>query len=156
MVGARRSRAFGTRYDARLRRDRAAPTIGAVKLSQLSAPVLETWRDSLLKGTKDHPAVSRRLARKVLGTLKSILSEAQRRGLVAQNAALPVKITTKKRDVKQLEVGADVSRHHRCAKAAGDRRRAPLVVASAVAGHRRLYRDARFGAARADLECDRF
>jgi hypothetical protein len=40
--------------------------------------------------------------------LKSILSEAQRRGLVAQNAALPVKVDTKRRDVKRIEVGRDI------------------------------------------------
>jgi integrase len=83
-----------------------APTagsgIGAVKLAQLSTPMLEAWRDRLLA------KVSRRLARKVLGTVKSILSEAQRRGLVAQNAALPVKVDTKKRELKKLEVGRDI------------------------------------------------
>jgi integrase len=78
------------------------PGIGAVKLAQLSTPMLEAWRDRLLA------KVSRRLARKILGTMKSILSEAQRRGLVAQNAALPVKVDTKKRELKKLEVGHDI------------------------------------------------
>jgi integrase len=78
------------------------PGIGAIKLAQLSTPMLEAWRDRLLA------KVSRRLARKILGTLKSILSEAQRRGLVAQNAALPVKVDTKKRELKKLEVGRDI------------------------------------------------
>jgi integrase len=80
----------------------AGPGIGAVKLAQLSTPMLEAWRDRLLA------KVSRRLARRILGTLKSILSEAQRRGLAAQNAALPVKVDTRKRDVKKLEIGVDV------------------------------------------------
>jgi integrase len=78
------------------------PGIGAVTLAKLSTPMLEAWRDRLLA------KVSRRLARKILGTLKSILSEAQRRGLVAQNAALPVKVDSKKRDQKKLEVGHDI------------------------------------------------
>jgi integrase len=71
-------------------------------LALLSTPMIEDWRDQLV--TK----LSRRLARKVLSTLKSILSEAQRRGLVAQNAALPVKVDTKKRELKKLEIGRDI------------------------------------------------
>jgi len=88
-------------YDAPVRLH-IGPTIGAVKLAHLSTPMLEAWRDRLV--TKH----SRRLARKILGTLKSILGEAQRRGLVAQNAALPVRVDAKKRDVRKLEVGIDV------------------------------------------------
>jgi integrase len=76
--------------------------IGAVKLAQLSSPILEGWRDRLL--TK----VSRRTARRVLGALKAILAEVQRRGLVAQNAALPVKIDARKRDTRKLEIGLDI------------------------------------------------
>jgi len=85
-------------YDAivRLHICAAEGGIGAVKLSQLSTPLLEAWRDQLVA------KLSRRLARKVLGVLKSILSEAQRRGLVAQNAALPVKVDARKREVKKL------------------------------------------------------
>ena len=91
-------------YDAivRLHICAAEGGIGAVKLSQLSTPLLEAWRDQLVA------KLSRRLARKVLGVLKSILSEAQRRGLVAQNAALPVKVDARKREVKKLEIGVDV------------------------------------------------
>jgi integrase len=76
--------------------------IGAVKLAQLSTPMLENWRDRLLI------KMSRRTARKVLGALKAILAEAQRRGFVAQNAALPVKIDARKRDVRKLEIGLDI------------------------------------------------
>jgi integrase len=88
-------------YDA-LVRLHIGPTLGAAKLAQLSTPVLEGWRDRLVA------RCSRGRARNVLGVLKSILSEAQRRGLVAQNAALPVKIDTKRRDAKKLEVGRDI------------------------------------------------
>jgi integrase len=73
--------------------------IGAIKLAVLSTPMIEDWRDQAVA------KLSRSRARKVLGTLKSILSEAQRRGLVAQNAALPVKVDAKKREQKKLEVG---------------------------------------------------
>jgi integrase len=84
------------------------PTLGPTKLAQLSTPNLEAWRDRLLAGSDLRKPLSRRLARKVLATLKAILSEAQRRGLVAQNAALPVKVDTKRREIKKLEVGIDI------------------------------------------------
>jgi integrase len=88
-------------YDAIVRLH-IGPTIGAAKLALLTTPGLEAWRDRLVA------RCSRRLARKILGTLKSILSEAQRRGLVAQNAALPVKVDARKRELRKLEVGRDV------------------------------------------------
>src|SRR5262249_425617 len=78
------------------------PTIGAAKLATLSTPMLEGWRDRLVKRT------SRTRARAVLSALKSILSEAQRRGLVAQNAAIPVRVDSKRRDRKKLEAGLDI------------------------------------------------
>jgi integrase len=78
------------------------PTLGAAKLAQLSAPMLEDWRDRLVA------TLSRRRARTVLGALKAILADAQRRGLAAQNAALPVKISTKKRDQEKLAVGVGI------------------------------------------------
>ena len=68
------------------------PRIGGTKLARLSAPAIEAFRDDLLRRG------SRAMARKVLASLKSILSEAQRRGLVAQNAAQPVRVDVKKRD----------------------------------------------------------
>ena len=79
-----------------------APTLGAVKLAQLSTPMLEGWRDRLVA------RCSRSRARKVLGVVKAILAEAQRRGLVGQNPALPVKVDTKRRDIKKFEVGRDI------------------------------------------------
>jgi integrase len=48
------------------------------------------------------------MARKVLASLKSILGEAQRRGLVAQNAAQPIRVDVKKRDQRKLVVGRDI------------------------------------------------
>jgi integrase len=79
-----------------------APLIGNVKLARLSTPAIEAYRDALLKKG------SRALARKVLASLKSILGEAQRRGLVAHNAAQPVKIDVKKRDQRKLVIGRDI------------------------------------------------
>jgi integrase len=76
--------------------------IGTEKLARLSTPVTEAFRDDLLK------KCSRPMARKVLASLKSILGEAQRRGLVAHNAAQPVKVDVKKRDQRKLAVGRDI------------------------------------------------
>ena len=76
--------------------------IRAVKLSRLSRPTVEAFKDKLLETR------SCSLARKVLGSLKSIISEAMRRGLVAQNTAASVSVDTKKREQRKLEVGRDV------------------------------------------------
>jgi integrase len=76
--------------------------IGTEKLARLSAPAIEAFRDELLK------KCSRAMARKVLVSLKSILGEAQRRGLVAQNAGQPVKIDVKKRDQRKLAAGREI------------------------------------------------
>ncbi len=78
------------------------PAIGATKLARLSTPAIEAFRDDLLRKS------SRAMARKVLASLKSIVSEAQRRGLVARNAASPVKVDVKKRDQRKLAVGRDI------------------------------------------------
>ena len=78
------------------------PLIGAVKLARLSTPTIEAFRDELLKKG------SRAMARKILVSLKSILGEAQRRGLVAQNAAQSVRVDLKKRDQRKLAIGRDI------------------------------------------------
>src|SRR5436309_5507335 len=78
------------------------PLIGNVKLARLSTPAIENFRDDLLK------KASRAMARKVLASLKSILGEAQRRGLVAHNAASPVRVDVKKRENGKLTVGRDI------------------------------------------------
>ena len=55
------------------------PLIGAVKLSQLTVPMVRAFEDALRKGRS--PA----MVRKVRGSLGAILADAQERGLVAQN-----------------------------------------------------------------------
>ena len=67
------------------------PLLGNTKLAKLTTPGIEAFRDQLL-ATR-----SRVMARKLLTSLKSILSDAQRRGAVAQNVALPVRIKTDRR-----------------------------------------------------------
>jgi integrase len=60
--------------------------VGSLKLSHLTAPRVGAFRDHLLA------TISRPLAKKVLTSLKSIIGEAQSRGLVTINAASAVKI----------------------------------------------------------------
>jgi hypothetical protein len=94
--------------------------------------MVQDFRDDLLK------RCSRVLAAKVLTSLKSLISDAQRRGLVGQNAATAVRIGASKRDRRKLKIGrdiptkeevtADTGRGHRTgAGAVGDRgvRRTP-------------------------------
>jgi integrase len=95
-------------------------------------PAIENFRDDLLKKG------SRAMARKVLASLKSILGEAQRRGLVAQNAAQPVKVDLKKRDKGKLAIGRDIPSEDEIniilAKAEGRWR--PLFVTAIFTGMR--------------------
>lgn len=76
--------------------------IGNVRLANLTTPAINKFRDDLLAD------MSRAMARKVLTSLKSILRDAQRRGSVAQNVALSVKIGASKRDQRQLKIGVDI------------------------------------------------
>ena len=108
------------------------PLIGNVKLARLSTPAVEGFCDELLK------TGSRAMARKVLASLKSILGEAQRRGLVAHNPAQPVKVDLKRRGQRKLAVGRDIPSKQEVqtilAKAEGRWR--PLLVTAVFSGLR--------------------
>jgi integrase len=108
------------------------PLIGNVKLARLSTPAIEAYRDELLRKG------SRVMARKVLASLKSILGEAQRRGLVAQNAAQPVKVGTKEREKRKLVAGRDFPSKEEIniILAKAERRWRPLFVTATFTGMR--------------------
>jgi integrase len=74
------------------------PLLGAEKLSKLSTPAVEGFKDALLTTR------SRAMAAKAIRALSSILMEAQRRGLVAQNVARGVRVTRSSRDRKQIVI----------------------------------------------------
>jgi len=74
------------------------PFIGGVKLSKLTRPEVESFRDKLVETR------SRSMAQKVLSSLKSLLSNAQRRGLVGQNAASGTKVKTASRHEKKAPI----------------------------------------------------
>ena len=105
--------------------------IGNHKLASLTAPGINKLREDLLQ------AMSRPMARKVLGSLKSLLRHAQNRGNVAQNVALAVKIKANPRDKKRLEIGVDIptTDEIKAILAASGRSR-PLLLVAIFAGLR--------------------
>jgi integrase len=101
--------------------------LGSKKLSSLTVPGINAFRDDLVATMK------RPMARKVLTSLKSLLSNAQRVGNVAQNVALSVKIGVNKREAKRkLQVGVDIPTPDEIrlilSKASGPRQRALLMT----------------------------
>src|SRR5712691_2930276 len=108
------------------------PVIGAEKLARLSTPLIESFRDALLKKG------SRAMARKVLASLKSILGEAQRRGLVAHNAAQPVRVDVKRREQAKLAIGRDIPSKEEISKilAQAEGRWRPFFVTAVFTGMR--------------------
>lgn len=78
------------------------PKLGAAKLSEITTPSVEAYKDHLLANHE------RPMARKILASFKAILKDAKRRGLVAQNVAADVSIRMPKRDEDKIEVGVDV------------------------------------------------
>jgi integrase len=80
------------------------PLIGAVKLSQLSAPAVRAFEDALRKDRS--PAMVHR----VIGSLGAILADAMDRGLVAQNVvrSRPRRRRTSDQRKGKLKVGIDI------------------------------------------------
>jgi integrase len=62
------------------------PLIGVVKLSELTAPAVQAFANELLESR------SRSMARRIVTSLKGVISEAQRSGLVGQNVALIARV----------------------------------------------------------------
>ncbi|MGF7163153.1 integrase [Rhodoligotrophos appendicifer] len=77
------------------------PRIGDERLSKLTTPRVQAFRDELLRD------ISRPLAKKVLTSLKSLLTDAQRRGNATQNVARGVSIRADKRQKKRIQSGVD-------------------------------------------------
>nr|WP_137678357.1 site-specific integrase [Parerythrobacter lutipelagi] len=81
-----------------LARLHVVPLIGSERLSRLSRPMVEAYRDQLLEMR------SKAMAGKALQALSSILMEAQRRGLVAQNVARDVKVVRSSREKPKIAI----------------------------------------------------
>lgn len=84
-------------YDAVFRLH-ISPLLGNRKLSQLTAPLIEAFRDELLETR------SRQRAERALSELRMILNYAQRRGFVAQNVAANVIIRRSGRHRKEAVI----------------------------------------------------
>ena len=74
------------------------PLLGSEKLSKLTMPAVQSYLDGLLETR------SKAMAGKAVRALSSIIAEAQRRGLVAQNVAKGVKVIRSKREKKKIVV----------------------------------------------------
>jgi len=109
------------------------PRIGEVKLARLTKPGVHAFRDALLDAGMN-PVT----ARKVLGSLKAILSEAHGRGHVAQNVAAKVRIELSHRGRGPLQVGVDIPTPADIGRLLGavDDRLRPVLVTAAFAGLR--------------------
>lgn len=75
------------------------PFLGGRRLNQLTAPMIEEYRDQLLESGR-----SRAMAKKILRSLSSLIREAQRVGLVAQNVAQGVTVKRSGRDKEKITV----------------------------------------------------
>ncbi|WP_066807173.1 tyrosine-type recombinase/integrase [Sphingomonas asaccharolytica] len=73
------------------------PFLGARKLSQLTQPMVEKFRDDLLDGGRSRP-----MAKRVLGSLYSIIKEAKRLGYVSKNVAEDVTVKVSGRDKAKI------------------------------------------------------
>ena len=74
------------------------PLIGEITLSRLTAPTVEQFRDDLLE------KCSRALTRAVLTSLKGILKEARRRGLIGHDPASGVSVKVSKNENRRREI----------------------------------------------------
>ena len=92
------------------------PRIGAVKLATMTTPMVNSFRDNLLR------ELSRVMARKTLVSFRAIIKDARRRGTIAHNVAEGVSIATDKRAQRRLEIGRDIPKPDeiRCILAAAE------------------------------------
>jgi integrase len=96
------------------------PYLGNVKLSQLSAPMVREFEDTLARGDMPEGAEpqprTRTMVRKVRVSLSSLLSDAQERGLVSHNVVRDLRRTrargverkAERRQKGKLKIGVDI------------------------------------------------
>ncbi|KAB2761990.1 tyrosine-type recombinase/integrase [Brucella anthropi] len=104
------------------------PSIGATKLSTMTVPSVQAFADELIK-TK-----SRAMTKKILGSLSSIFTEAQRKGLANHNPVAAVKVKIAKRHKKRPEMPTTDELRAILAATSDDRR--PLIYTAAFTGLR--------------------
>jgi integrase len=108
------------------------PLCGARKLSQLTKPMVEGYRDQFLD------KLSRAMARRVLRSLSAIVAEAERRGYVAKNPCSGVTVRKASRDkVKPvIPTKAEMKAIIEAAQVSDQPMDAPLVVTDIFCGLR--------------------
>lgn len=108
------------------------PLCGELKLSQLTTPMIEGYRDKLVD------KLSRPMAIRVLRSMTSIIAEAQRRGQVAQNVAQAVKVKRMARERPKVRSPSKKALRAilEAAQAADDRQAGPLVMLAIFGGLR--------------------
>jgi integrase len=74
------------------------PLMGNMKLTKLTMPMVEAFKENLLETR------TKITARYALRTFRMMLTDAQRRGLVAQNVATGVTVDVPKRERKQIVI----------------------------------------------------
>jgi integrase len=97
------------------------PYLGRTKLSQLTTPMIREFEDKLRRGDPAHgedagKERSTAMIKRVIGSLGSIISDAQERGLVARNVVRDLRSRRKKglakraerRQKGKLKVGVDI------------------------------------------------
>ncbi|WP_298372698.1 site-specific integrase [Azospirillum sp.] len=104
------------------------PLIGETKISRLTAPMVESFAESLLD------RCSHQTARKVLVSFKSLMRDAQRRGLVAQNVSLTTRIDAPTRGEEELHFPTKEELREIFVKATD--RWKPLLIVAALCGLR--------------------
>jgi integrase len=131
--GDGRERTTVDSYEQHLR-DHIGPRIGHVKLAELTTPAVEAFRDELVSALR-----SSATARKVLGSLKMLLTDAVRRGLTPFNAASPARIESDKRTKRRLKAGVDFPQQdevRRIIQAAPEGKARTLLMVTAFTGLR--------------------
>lgn len=108
------------------------PMCGDKKLSQLTKPIVEGYRDQLME------KLSRPMAIRVLRSLTAIIDGAQSGGYVAQNVASTVKVRRAKREKPQISIPTkdELRALIKTAKASNEGRVYPLVLVVTFAGLR--------------------
>jgi integrase len=126
------------------------PYLGAVKLSQLSAPMVREFEDRLARGDMPSGAApqprTQAMVRKVRVSFSSLLSDAQERGLVSRNVVRDLRKTRRggaerqaeRRQRGKLKIGVDIPTREEIKAIAGaaEGRWRPLLLTAIFTGLR--------------------
>jgi integrase len=128
-----------------------APSLGRLKLAELSAPLIRDFEDRLRAGTapfgqKGTKARSPAMTKAILGSLGALLADAQERGLVARNVVRELRSRRKRgkerraerRQKGKLKAGIDIPTpaEIKAILEAAEGRWRPLLLMAALTGLR--------------------